>query len=63
VTRDHGEQTSADGQIDKGVAAAALLAAKRLLARYCGSKITNDPETLGLSGAVNKRPLAMSDER
>lgn len=55
VTYKGGEQKGSDGQIDKAVAVAALMAAERLLAKYCEPKITNDPETLGLSGAINKR--------
>jgi len=62
VTYKGGEQKGSDGQIDKGAAVAALMAAERLLAKYCEPKITNDPETLGLSGAINKRLFELTDD-
>lgn len=62
VTYKNGEQKGSDGKMDKDVAVAALLAAERLLARYCEPKITTDPETLGLSGAINKRLFEVTDD-
>lgn len=55
VTYKEGEKHDADGTIDKQAAIAALNKAEDILARYCAPKISTDPETLGLSGAINKR--------
>lgn len=63
VTYKHGERKGADGQLDPKQATDALLAAEAILARYCEPKISNDPETLGLSGAINKRLFELSADR
>ncbi|MBL8351633.1 MAG: DUF4071 domain-containing protein [Burkholderiaceae bacterium] len=63
VTYKHGERKGADGQIDPKVATEALIAAEQILAKYCEPKISNDPETLGLSGAINKRLFELSGDR
>ena len=56
VTYKHGERKDpATGQPDVAVALAALDDAEAILTQYCEPRITNDPETLGLSGAINKR--------
>ena len=56
VTYKHGErQNPATGQLDPAVAIDALGQAERILARCCEPMLSNDPETLGLSGAINKR--------
>ena len=57
-----GESRGADGQIDEDRAIAALHDAEDILARYCAPKISNDPETLGLSGAINKRLFELTDD-
>ena len=43
------------GQLDKAKALAALDAAEAILRQYCEPDLSTDPETLGLSGAINKR--------
>ena len=56
VTYKHGERKDpATGQLDPAVAIDALGQAERILAHYCEPMLSNDPETLGLSGAINKR--------
>jgi hypothetical protein len=55
VTYKNGEAKDADGSLDEDRAIAALGEAEEILARYCAPKISTDPETLGLSGAINKR--------
>ena len=56
VTYKHGERKDpATGQLDPAVAIDALGQAERILAQYCQPMISNCPETLGLSGAINKR--------
>ena len=56
ATYKHGERKDpATGQLDPAVAIDALGQAERILAQYCEPMISNDPETLGLSGAINKR--------
>ena len=56
VTYKHGERKDpATGQLDPDVAIDALGQAEHILAQYCEPLISNDPETLGLSGAINKR--------
>ena len=56
VTYKHGERKDpATGQPDPAVAIAALGQAEQILAQYCQPLISNCPETLGLSGAINKR--------
>ena len=62
VTYKAGEQRDADGAIDKETAIAALNAAEDILANNCAPKISNDPETLGLSGAINKRLFELSGD-
>ncbi len=63
VTYKHGERKGADGTLDPARATEALLAAEQILARHCEPKISNDPETLGLSGAINKRLFELSGDR
>jgi hypothetical protein len=55
VTYKGGETPDSDGNIDTQAAIAALNQAEDILAKYCAPKISTDPETLGLSGAINKR--------
>lgn len=55
VTYKNGETKDADGNLNKDRAITALGEAEEILARYCAPKISTDPETLGLSGAINKR--------
>ena len=55
VTYKNGETKDAEGNLDKDRAIAALGEAEQILGRYCAPKISTDPETLGLSGAINKR--------
>ncbi|MDH3287818.1 MAG: DUF4071 domain-containing protein [Betaproteobacteria bacterium] len=62
VTYKAGEKRDADGNIDKKTAIVALDEAEEILAKYCAPKISNDPETLGLSGAINKRLFEMTDD-
>jgi len=62
VTYKEGEKRDADGNIDKKAAIAALKEAESILAKYCAPKISNDPETLGLSGAINKRLFELTDD-
>jgi tetratricopeptide (TPR) repeat protein len=62
VTYKEGEKRDADGNIDKKTAIAALNKAEDILAKYCAPKISNDPETLGLSGAINKRLFELTDD-
>ena len=61
VTYKHGERKDpTTGQLDPAGAIAALGQAERILAQYCEPLISNDPETLGLSGAINKRLFELS---
>ena len=60
VTYKGGEKRDKDGDIEKNIAA--LNEAENILAKYCAPKISNDPETLGLSGAVNKRLFELSGD-
>ena len=55
VTYKNGETRDADGNIDRERAIAALGEAEEILGRYCAPRISTDPETLGLAGAINKR--------
>lgn len=63
VTYKHGErpmkdgEDDAEGELDPKVATRALHDAEAVLAKYCEPppRISTDPETLGLSGAINKR--------
>ena len=61
VTYKEGETRGADGQLDKKRAVEALIAAEDILAKYCDPNISTDPETLGLSGAINKRRFELGD--
>ncbi len=63
VTYKAGEAKDADGNIDNDKAIAALYEAEDILKRYCAPRISNDPETLGLSGAINKRLFQLTDDR
>ncbi|MEK8052868.1 TRAFs-binding domain-containing protein [Ideonella sp. DXS22W] len=63
VTYKHGERPAADGRLDVQVAMAALIEAEQILQRYCEPRISNDPETLGLSGAIQKRLFDLSQDR
>ncbi|MDH5626459.1 MAG: DUF4071 domain-containing protein, partial [Nitrospira sp.] len=62
VTYKGGEKRDADGHIDQKTAIAALNEAENILAKHCAPKISNDPETLGLSGAINKRLFELTDD-
>jgi tetratricopeptide (TPR) repeat protein len=62
VTYKNGERRDAEGNLDKAVAIAALEEAEKILARYCAPRISTDPETLGLSGAINKRLFELTDD-
>ncbi len=62
VTYKAGEQPDANGNVDRDAAIAALYEAETILAKYCAPKISNDPETLGLSGAINKRLFELTDD-
>ena len=62
VTYKGGETRDADGHIDQKAAIAALNEAEDILAKHCAPKISNDPETLGLSGAINKRLFELTDD-
>jgi hypothetical protein len=58
VTYKHGERKGDDGKAekaDKAVAVQALHDAWALLQAHCEPAMSNDPETLGLSGAIHKR--------
>ena len=56
VTYKQGERKDpATGQTDPQTAITALLDAQQILQRYCEPNLSNDPETLGLSGAIHKR--------
>jgi hypothetical protein len=63
VTYKHGERKDAAGNTDRKVATDALIAAEQILAKYCEPKISNDPETLGLSGAINKRLFELTNDQ
>ena len=62
VTYKGGERRDAEGHLDKETAVAALNEAEDILAKYCAPKISNDPETLGLSGAINKRLFELTGD-
>jgi tetratricopeptide (TPR) repeat protein len=62
VTYKGGEKRDADGNLDKEAAIAALHDAEDILVKYCAPKISNDAETLGLSGAINKRLFQLSGD-
>ena len=62
VTYKAGEKKDADGNLDKDKAIDALFAAEDILKKHCAPKISTDPETLGLSGAINKRLYTLNDD-
>ena len=62
VTYKGGEKRGADGHMDKNAAIAELNEAENILAKYCAPKISTDPETLGLSGAINKRLFELTGD-
>ena len=62
VTYKNAERKFQDGKIDQATAIDGLLEAEDILKRYCAPKISTDPETLGLSGAINKRIHSISDD-
>ncbi len=62
VTYKEGETRGADGTFDEKTAIAALNEGEDILAKYCAPKISNDPEKLGLSGAINKRLFELTDD-
>ena len=47
---------------DKAVAESALNEAEGILAKHCAPRISTDPETLGLSGAINKRLFELTGD-
>lgn len=62
VTYKYGERKGADGKLDVEVAKRALLDAEQILETYCAPRLSNDPETLGLMGAINKRLFDHTDD-
>jgi tetratricopeptide (TPR) repeat protein len=62
VTYKGGEKRDAEGNIDLKIAIAALQQAEDILVKYCAPKISTDPETLGLSGAINKRLFELNND-
>ncbi len=62
VTYKNGEKKDKDGNIDKQAAIAGLNEAENILGKYCAPKISTDPETLGLSGAINKRLFELTGD-
>ena len=48
--------------MDKSIAVEALFKAEMLLDRYCAPDLSTDAETLGLSGAINKRLFEWTGE-
>jgi tetratricopeptide (TPR) repeat protein len=62
VTYKGGEKRNDEGNIDTQVAIAALHQAEDILLKYCAPKISTDPETLGLSGAINKRLFELNND-
>ncbi len=63
VTYKHGEQQFYQQAIDAEAFIATLNDAEAILERFCAPRITNDPETLGLAGAINKRLFDVTDNR
>lgn len=57
-----GEKRDTNGKIDADLTMSALYQAEDILERYCAPGITNDPETLGLAGAINKRLFDLTDD-
>ncbi len=62
VTYKNAEQKYKQGEIDKDAAIEGLLEGEEILKKYCAPKISTDPETLGLSGAINKRLHAIDGD-
>ena len=62
VTYKGGEKPDAEGNIDPKMAIAALHQAEDILLKYCAPKISTDPETLGLCGAINKRLFELNND-
>jgi hypothetical protein len=62
VTYKGGEKRDANGNIDPKIAIAALNQAEDILVNYCATKISTDPETLGLCGAINKRLFELNND-
>jgi hypothetical protein len=62
VTYKGGEKPDADGNIDPKIAIAALHQAEDILVKFCAPKISTDPETLGLCGAINKRLFELNND-
>ncbi len=62
VTYKNAEARYNKGEIDKDAAIDGLLEGEEILKKYCAPKISNDPETLGLSGAINKRLYSITDD-
>jgi hypothetical protein len=62
VTYKGGETPDAEGNIDPKIAIGALHQAENILLRYCAPKISTDPETLGLCGAINKRLFELNHD-
>lgn len=62
VTYKHGEARDEAGNMNAAAAEKALLDAEEILEKYCAPKISTDPETLGLSGAINKRLYELTDD-
>jgi hypothetical protein len=57
-----GEKGEGGDPSDPDVAMSALYQAEDILETYCAPSITNDPETLGLAGAINKRLFDLTDD-
>lgn len=62
VTYKNGDRRDENGNLDQAVAIAALEEAEKILAKYCAPRISTDPETLGLSGAINKRLFELTGD-
>ncbi|MEM7351453.1 MAG: TRAFs-binding domain-containing protein [Acidobacteriota bacterium] len=62
VTYKAGEVKDENGNVDKAKAKKELIEAELILAKYCNPKETTDPETLGLSGAINKRLFDLTED-
>lgn len=62
VTYKYGERKGEDGKLDVEVAKKALIEAEQILDANCAPRLSNDPETLGLMGAINKRLFDHTDD-
>ncbi len=62
VTYKNAEDKYTKGEIDKDAAIEGILEGEEILKKYCAPKISTDPETLGLSGAINKRLYGITDD-